>query len=155
MNVANTMITYRPCNGLVFNAGYSFVQSPTRLTLEGKTYQYNNRRPHNLLASLQAFKSFGDWHLSLNLMSRWYSKEQGYFVNREGEDENVRTFVEAYEGEGYFLSRVTSSLSYKQRYTLSIGGDNLLNFRPSNTAIFNTNMVTPRNFLVRLHITLP
>lgn len=155
MNVANTMVTYRPINGLTLNAGYSFVHSPTRLTLEGKTYHYNNRRPHNLLASAQFFKSFGDWHLSINLMSRWYSKERGYFVNREGEGEETKTFVEAYEGEGYFLTRLTSSLSYKKRYTLSIGGDNLLDFRPSNTAIFNTNMVTPRNLLVRFNITLP
>lgn len=155
MNVGNLRVTYRPINGLSFTVGYSYIYSPARIQLNGDTYAFNNKRPHNFLFNLQSFKSFGDWHLSATAMARYHSPVDGYYLNAADESKGIPANVEKYRYEGYFTTRLSSSLSYRRRYTLSLGGDNLLDFKPADIAMFNTNLVTPRNFFARLTIVLP
>lgn len=142
-------------NGLSLKGMYSYSRAPKVVEHLGKKYDVNNVRPHNLMLQLNGFWHCRDWAFTGSLIGQYLSRVEYYSldVNDEGELDETKPLVHE-RVEGYPLVRLTTTAEYKGRYTLTLGANNLLNFKPANLT-YQTGTLSPGAvFFTRIGIRL-
>lgn len=113
-------------NGVSVKMSYAFSHSPQMYEYEGKEYNVSMIRPHNVMAQLNGYKQWSKWGASASLIGQYLSGISSYAPNSETSE------MEQYKVDGYPMVRLNISGNYMQKYTLTLGVDNLLNFKPTN-----------------------
>lgn len=143
-------------NGLTLGAQYAYVYSPQFIEHLGMSYNISMERPHHLLLKASGFKQWGDFSLNCTLMGQYLSPIDYYgFDDSEGSKEAMKKPMIRRHINGYPLLRASLTAAYQGRYWITLAGDNLLDFRPSDlnyqTASFSPGAI----FLVKAGVTLP
>lgn len=157
MNNLHLQASYRPWSGVTLTGYYVYVYSPSRLTQDGMQYDYNDDRPHSFVASARWYRAWSSrWSTSLATHTRFTSPLH-YYYRAEKELPGGVTKYEVRPGrsEGYTTTRLSGSVTYRGRYTLSLVGDNVLNFALRDKTYGPFNIVPPISATARLSIALP
>lgn len=136
MLVADAQFEWFIVNGVSLRLSYAFSHGPQMYEYKGNEYDISMIRPHNLIAQLNGYKQWGKWSLSGSLIGQYLSSISSFSINRDTEK------MEPYIVDGYPMTRLNISGCYDQRYTLTVGVDNLLNFKPNNLT-YQTSSFSP------------
>ena len=127
--------SWRILQGLTLNGSYLFTHDPSYYDVGSERVNVSTTRPHNLLLRLEGYKAVGDWNILGTLMGQWLSAIHSHTISaEEGQDGTTKRVAVPLTYEGYPMCRVTITGSYKGHYSLTLGVDNLLNFKPKTIA---------------------
>lgn len=156
---ADATVEWFVCNGFSVKGMYSYAYNPSPVEHLGKTYDVSSTRPHNVMLQLNGFKQWGDFALNASIIGQYlsaidYDTYETKMVDGVAEIDKSKPMIKEHF-DGYPLLRLTTTATYKERYTLTLGGNNLLNFRPSNL-VFQTSSFSPGAvFFAKIGVRLP
>ncbi len=150
MTTADAQMTWRPCNGLTIGGSYVFTHNPNYQVINGVQVNLNDTRPHNLMMRVETYKAwYSKWSCSATLMGQYLSDIDRTTVNPTTLQTNKQHF------EGYSMFRASASVSYDNRATLTVGADNLLNYKADNINFQNASLSPGRILFTKLSLRLP
>lgn len=157
MSNLHVQASLRPWSGVTLSGYYVYVLSPGRLTVGERSYDFNDERPHSLVASARWYRAWSPrWSTSLATHTRFTSPLHYYYRSERETAPGVKVYeaVRA-RSEGYTTTRLSGSVTYGERCTLSVVGDNLFNFALKDKTFGPFNIVPPISLSLRLAVTLP
>ena len=140
------------CLGLRLKLGMGFSESLNYAYLNdmeygtdaaGRRVQLTNTRPHNFSATTTYAHAFGDYRLSVELSGRYLSAVEMGVVDY------VKKEVKMEYYDGYALFKVGLSHWWKDYVGLTLGIDNLFDYKADRVAVVNT-LSPGRNYFVSL-----
>lgn len=132
--------------GLRLSCDYTWLHEPKTAQLEdGTKVQTSSARPHNLTVSLSYDRTQGDLAYSAVAMSRYSSSV--YTASTNG------VSLEPVYLPAYSITRVSASVAWQQYLRLTLGIDNLFDYR-TKTVNFTGSLSPGRTFFSTLSITL-
>lgn len=148
MTVADAQLTWRPVNGLTFSLNYLYTHDPQYVTMDGKAYKTSLTRPHNILGSIKWYKAWAHHSLSVNLMGQYYS---GIDTNIEEQDPVTKApKMVPIKYEGFPTTRLVVTETFLQRYSITLGVDNIIAYKPRSINFQNASFSPGRVFFTRL-----
>ncbi|MDO4789771.1 MAG: TonB-dependent receptor [Porphyromonas sp.] len=148
MTVADAQVTWRPINGLSLSLSYLYTHDPQYVMVEGKKYRTSLSRPHNILGSIKWYKSWHHHSLSVNLIGQYYS---GLDTNMERQDPATKkTIMLPVKYEGFPTTRLVVTETLFQRYSITVGVDNLIGYKPRSVSFQNASFSPGRVFFGKL-----
>lgn len=137
---------------------YSYTRNVSRtIHDEGRSYNLSLLRPHSLTATLgYAFSGrcyMADISLSLRYMSKvdyWRRKSTAQVDAEVAAGTHTTKYINVIE-DAYSNVRLATALKLYRAYTLQVGIDNLLDYRPTQSN-FSSALTPGRNYFLALHV---
>lgn len=129
--------------GLYLQTSYSYTDDKRIVPEGGENFNLSGTRPHALTAMLGYSYTRGNYELGVNLVGRWYSdvtyalvksKDQ---IAKEKKAGTYKTQYYNYTEPSYGNLRLVTSFKYRKAYTLQLGVDNLLDYRPNRATLYS------------------
>lgn len=132
--------------GLRLNCDYTWLHEPKTAQLEdGTRVQTSTARPHNLTLSLSYDRVSGDFAYNMAAMTRYSA---GVHTSSSNGVSLEPVYLPAYS-----ISRLSTSIAWKQYARLTLGIDNLFDYR-TKTVNFTGSLSPGRTFFSTLSLTL-
>lgn len=143
--------------GFYVQTSYSYTDDSRIIEDGGESFNLSGTRPHALTGMLGYSYARGHYEFGASLVGRWYSSvtygtpKSNAQIAQERKAGTFKTRYQNYTEPSYGNLRLVGSFKYRKAYTLQVGIDNLLDYRPTRATLYSS--LTPgRSFFASLYI---
>lgn len=144
-------LIWRPLDALRISANYSYVDDDTKLDINGQKVSVRSSRPHSVTALMSYILKMKNYDLDLSFMGRYNSALKTYLV-ASGTGRSVDD-AKSVRYEPYFISRLVLNQRFFERYMLSLGIDNLFDYKTDRVSTLSP--LTPgRSYFAKISVSI-
>lgn len=142
---------WKPIESLRLSANYSYVHEKSNVDIVGQTISVASARPHSLNGQISYVYSSKKYLLDISLMGKFHSGFDTNVIAQDFTSKEQKSELVHYQS--YFVSRITLNQKLFDKYTLSLGVDNIFDYRTDHVSMLAP--ITPgRSFFAKFIVNL-